>query len=64
MATIGAYPGKDGFKQIASQIRTTVETAFYGNNVHSISTVAEAYRLAEKAPGTVEIGRASCRERV
>lgn len=53
MATIGAYPGKDGFKQIASQIRTTVETAFYGNNVHSISTVAEAYRLAEKAPGTV-----------
>jgi len=53
VATIGAYPGKDGFKQIASQIRTTVETAFYGNNVHSISTVAEAYRLAEKAPGTV-----------
>ncbi len=53
MATIGAYPGKDGFKQIASQIRTTVETAFYGNNVHPVTTLAEAYGLAEKAPGTV-----------
>ncbi len=53
MASIGAYPGKDAFKQVCSQIRTTVETAFYGNNVRSITTVAEAYRLAAKAPGTV-----------
>lgn len=53
MATIGAYPGKDLFKQIASQIRTTVETAFYGNNVLPVTNVTEAYRLAVKAPGTV-----------
>jgi phosphoenolpyruvate carboxykinase (ATP) len=53
MATIGSYPGKDLFKQIASQIRTTVETAFYGNNVLPVTNVTEAYRLAVKAPGTV-----------
>src|SRR5512145_2809154 len=53
MASIGTYPGRDLFAQIASQIRTTVETGFYGNNVTSISTVAEAYHLAAKAPGTV-----------
>lgn len=53
MASIGAYPGNESFKKICSQIRTTVETAFFGNNVKPVSTVAEAYRLAEKAPGTV-----------
>ena len=39
MATIGAYPGKDTFKHICSQIRTTVETALYGNNVTPVTTV-------------------------
>src|SRR5512145_1657704 len=53
MATIGSYPGKDLFQQIASQIRTTVETAFYGNNVLPVTNATEAYRLAVKAPGTV-----------
>jgi len=53
VATIGAYPGKDLFQQIASQIRTTVETAFYGNNVLPVTNATEAYRLAVKAPGTV-----------
>ncbi|MDR2697281.1 MAG: phosphoenolpyruvate carboxykinase (ATP) [Holophagales bacterium] len=53
MATIGAYPGKEIFLKIASQIRTTVETVFYGNNVKPVTTVAEAYRLAAAAPGTV-----------
>ncbi|MCE1228599.1 MAG: phosphoenolpyruvate carboxykinase (ATP) [Firmicutes bacterium] len=53
MATHGAYPGKDAFKKIASQIRTTVETAFYGNNVRPVSALSEAYRLAAQAPGTV-----------
>lgn len=53
MATIGTYPGKDTFKRICSQIRTTVETAFHGNNVTPVTTVAEAYRLAKAAPGTV-----------
>ena len=53
MATVGSYPGKDLFNQIASQIRTTVETAFYGNNVLPVTNVTEAYRLAVQAPGTV-----------
>jgi phosphoenolpyruvate carboxykinase (ATP) len=53
MATIGAYPGKELFSKVTSQVRTTVETAFYGNNVKSVKTVAEAYNLAKEAPGTV-----------
>ena len=53
MATIGAYPGREMFTKIMSQVRTTVETAFYGNNVRPVKTVAEAYSLAAAAPGTV-----------
>jgi phosphoenolpyruvate carboxykinase (ATP) len=53
MATIGAYPGREVFFEIASQIRTTVETAFYGNNVRPVETLADAYHLACAAPGTV-----------
>ena len=53
MATIGAYPGREMFSKIMSQMRTTVETAFYGNNVKPVKTVAEAYHLAMAAPGTV-----------
>ncbi len=36
-----------------SMIRTTVETAFYGNNVTSIISPCEAYKLAKASPGTV-----------
>ncbi|MDR1841202.1 MAG: phosphoenolpyruvate carboxykinase (ATP) [Holophagales bacterium] len=53
MASIGAYPGKEVFYRVASQMRTTVETAFYGNNVKPVETLAEAYCLASAAPGTV-----------
>ena len=53
MSTIGAYPGQEAFKQMMSQMRTTIETAFYGNNVKSITTVAGAYKAAIQAPGTV-----------
>lgn len=38
---------------IFSQIRATVETAFYGNNVVPVKTLKEAYRLAAGSPGTV-----------
>ena len=38
---------------IISQIRTTVETAFYGNNVVPVKTLKEAYRIAAASPGTV-----------
>ena len=36
-----------------SMARTTIETAFYGNNVIRVDSLAEAYRLAASAPGTV-----------
>ncbi|MGL4362604.1 MAG: phosphoenolpyruvate carboxykinase (ATP) [Cellulosilyticaceae bacterium] len=38
---------------IFNQIRTTIETAFYGNNVTPITSLKEAYKLAASAPGTV-----------
>ncbi|MDD4663041.1 MAG: phosphoenolpyruvate carboxykinase (ATP) [Caldisericia bacterium] len=34
-------------------IKTTIETAFYGNNVESITSLPEAYQLAMQSPGTV-----------
>lgn len=36
-----------------SQSRTTIETAFYGNNVKCIADLKEAYRMAKEAPGTI-----------
>ncbi len=36
-----------------SMAKTTIETAFYGNNVIRVDSLAEAYRLACDAPGTV-----------
>jgi phosphoenolpyruvate carboxykinase (ATP) len=36
-----------------SMARATIETAFYGNNVIRVDSVAEAYRLACDSPGTV-----------
>jgi phosphoenolpyruvate carboxykinase (ATP) len=38
---------------IFSQIRTTVETVFYGNNVHKVNSLKEAYKLAKDSPGTI-----------
>ncbi len=37
-------------------IKTTIETAFYGNNVYPVETVKEAYKLAAESPGTVVTG--------
>ena len=38
---------------IFNSIRATIETAFYGNNVVSVTSLKEAYKYAKKAPGTV-----------
>ncbi|MDF2595156.1 MAG: phosphoenolpyruvate carboxykinase, partial [Clostridia bacterium] len=38
---------------IFNQIRTTIETAFYGNNVTPVTSLKEAYKLAKNSPGTV-----------
>ena len=55
MATKSRFPrteiGADN--PIFSQIRTTIETAFYGNNVTPVTSLKEAYKLAANAPGTI-----------
>ena len=37
-----------------SQSRTTIETAFYGNNVQTVTDLTKAYEMAKAAPGTIE----------
>ncbi len=36
-----------------NKVRTTIETAYYRNNVETVSSLAHAYELASKAPGTI-----------
>ena len=36
-----------------SKLRSTIETAFYGNNVKPVTSVAEAYTLATQEPGVI-----------
>ncbi len=55
MTTIGSLKDKDEFKRVTSAARTTIQSVFYGNNVESIKTVSEAYKLAQISPGTVEL---------
>lgn len=56
MATRSNLPRNDIGKQtpaLYDRIRTTIETAFYRNNVTQVSSIAHAYRLAMEAPGTI-----------
>ena len=56
MATISNLPSQEiGLKspKVFSRIRSTIETAFYGNNVIEVTSVAQAYELAKNAPGTI-----------
>ena len=39
--------------KLFSRFRTTIETAFFGNNVVEVKSLAEAYELAKNAPGTI-----------
>ncbi|HHS50341.1 MAG TPA: phosphoenolpyruvate carboxykinase (ATP) [candidate division Zixibacteria bacterium] len=45
--------GSLSIKSKLSSYRTTIETAFFGNNVRRVNTVAEAYELATNSPGTI-----------
>ena len=38
---------------VFSRVRATIESAFYGNNVHEVASVAEAYELAKRQPGVI-----------
>jgi phosphoenolpyruvate carboxykinase (ATP) len=55
MATKRSYRWKEISKTnpIFSQIRTTIETPFYGNNVVEVNSIKEAYKLAADSPGTI-----------
>ena len=55
MSTKARFPRTDigANNPIFHQIRTTIETAFYGNNVTPVTSLKEAYKLAKNAPGTV-----------
>ena len=55
MSTLEFYKDPDSFSSIKSQARTTIETAFYGNNVVPVANLREAYDLARTSPGTVEL---------
>ena len=41
-----------GNPHLFNKVRTTIETAYYRNNVQTVSTLAQAYELALNAPGT------------
>ena len=42
-----------GSNPVFSQLRTIIETAFYGNNVVPVTGLKEAYKLAKNSPGTI-----------
>lgn len=54
MSTIGNYAETDIRKAnpIFSQIRTTIESAFYGNNMVAVNDLTTAYELTKAAPET------------
>jgi len=55
MATIGSLARSDIHPKnpLLSISKTTIESAFYGNNVSLVSSLSQAYRLAVQSPGTV-----------
>lgn len=42
-----------GGNPLFSMARTTIETAFYGNNVQRVTSLKECYKLACNTPGTI-----------
>lgn len=56
MSTIQQYSRSQIKRQnpMASPLRTIVRTAFYGNNVTQVKSLAEAYYLAKNSAGTIE----------
>ncbi len=55
MSTKASYKWSEikGENPLFSQIRTTIETPFYGNNVVHVNSIKEAYKLAVNSPGTI-----------
>lgn len=55
MATIEFLTSSQDVKATTSAIRATITAPFFGNNVKEVKDVAQAYELARKSPGTVEL---------
>jgi len=55
MSTIEYLTSSEEIKSITSAVRTTLQSAFFGNNVKEITSLEEAYKLAKNSPGTVEL---------
>ena len=55
MSSIEHFSHKDINKKnrLFSNIRSVIETAFYGNNVTRIRHLTDAYALAKSSPGTI-----------
>jgi len=53
LATKGRWQWGEVNKSTFSKIRTTIESAFYGNNVELLTSRREAYKKAIKSPGTI-----------
>lgn len=55
MSTNEFYTGGGDISSLMSAARATIITPFYGNNVKEIKSVCEAYELAGKSSGTIEL---------
>lgn len=56
MATQGHFTDLESFNRLnKTPIRTTIETAFYGNNVKPVDGITAVYEAARQSPGTVEL---------
>ncbi len=55
MSTIEFFRNSEELKAITSAARATLTAPFFGNNVETVKTVSEAYKLAKCSPGTVEL---------
>lgn len=53
MASKGKWSWSEVNKTNISRIRSTIETAFYGNNVELLTSRREAYKKALASPGTI-----------
>ncbi|OGI31215.1 MAG: phosphoenolpyruvate carboxykinase [Candidatus Melainabacteria bacterium RIFOXYA12_FULL_32_12] len=49
------FTNSEEFKKLTSAPRTTIQAAFFGNNVENVYTVSEAYKLAKDSSGTIEL---------
>lgn len=55
MSTVEFFTNSEELKATTSAVRATLTAPFFGNNVKKIKDVKEAYALAKKSSGTVEL---------